>query len=175
MIKCPKPNCAGARNASDMQLWERKVMWCTTCQMRTSTRKWRCQCGIEWCKCAVHRSDGQAGQKAPTSSKPRTPKGSARSAPTPTFTVRRQQQNQVAPYPHKRVAEEILQGLPQHLRERLEKKFKKYGEIKRFKTLMKTLPFKYKNISPEDRYLLKSKNPPKIKKTHLKKYQIPKF
>ena len=33
----------------------------------------------------------------------------------------------------------------------------KYGEIKRFKTLMKTLPFKYKNISPEDRYLLKSK------------------
>ncbi len=39
----------------------------------------------------------------------------------------------------------------------------KYGEIKRFKTLMKTLPFKYKNISPEDRYLLKSKNPPKIK------------
>ena len=28
---------------------------------------------------------------------------------------------------------------------------------------MKTLPFKYKNISPEDRYLLKSKNPPKIK------------
>ena len=39
----------------------------------------------------------------------------------------------------------------------------KYGEIKRFKTLMKTLPLKYKNISPEDRYLLKSKNPPKIK------------
>ena len=28
---------------------------------------------------------------------------------------------------------------------------------------MKTLPFKYKNIIPEDRYLLQSKNPPKIK------------
>ncbi len=39
----------------------------------------------------------------------------------------------------------------------------KYGEIKRFKTLMKTLPFKYKSISPEDKYLLQSKNPPKIK------------
>ena len=39
----------------------------------------------------------------------------------------------------------------------------KYGEINRFKTLMKTLPLKYKNITPEDRYLLQSKNPPKIK------------
>ncbi len=39
----------------------------------------------------------------------------------------------------------------------------KYGEIKRFKTLMKTLPLKYKNINPEDRYLLQSNNPPKIK------------
>ena len=38
----------------------------------------------------------------------------------------------------------------------------KYGEIERFKTLMKTLPFKYKNISPEDKYLLQSKNPPKV-------------
>ncbi len=38
----------------------------------------------------------------------------------------------------------------------------KYGEISRFKTLMKTLPFKYKSISPEDRYLLQAKNPPKI-------------
>ena len=33
----------------------------------------------------------------------------------------------------------------------------KYGEIDRFKTLMKTLPFKYKTINPEDRYLLKLK------------------
>ncbi len=39
----------------------------------------------------------------------------------------------------------------------------KYGEIKRFKTLMKTLPFKYQNISPEERYLSQSKNPPKVK------------
>jgi len=38
----------------------------------------------------------------------------------------------------------------------------KYGEIKRFKTLMKTLPFKYKNIIPEERYLAQSKNPPKV-------------
>ena len=39
----------------------------------------------------------------------------------------------------------------------------KYGEIKRFNTLMKTLPFKYKDIQPKDRYLLQSKNPPTIK------------
>ena len=39
----------------------------------------------------------------------------------------------------------------------------KYGEIKRFNTLMKTLPFKYKKIEPEDRYLKQSKNPPKVK------------
>ena len=39
----------------------------------------------------------------------------------------------------------------------------KYGELKRFNTLMKTLPFKYKKIYPEDKYLLQSKNPPVIK------------
>ena len=38
----------------------------------------------------------------------------------------------------------------------------KYGEINRFKTLMKTLPLKYKSITPKDRYLLQSKNPPKV-------------
>ena len=38
----------------------------------------------------------------------------------------------------------------------------KYGEIKRFSTLMKTLPFKYKYIKPEDRYLIQSKNPPRV-------------
>ena len=38
----------------------------------------------------------------------------------------------------------------------------KYREIERFNTLMKTLPFKYKSISPNDMYLLQSKNPPKI-------------
>ena len=38
----------------------------------------------------------------------------------------------------------------------------KYGELKRFTSLTKTLPFKYKKIIPEERYLLKSKNPPKV-------------
>ena len=28
---------------------------------------------------------------------------------------------------------------------------------------MKTLPFKYKNILPEEKYLVQSKNPPKVK------------
>ncbi len=39
----------------------------------------------------------------------------------------------------------------------------KYGEIKRFNTLMKTLPLKYKSIIPEDMYLMQSKNPPIVK------------
>ena len=39
----------------------------------------------------------------------------------------------------------------------------KYGKIERFKTLTKTLPLKYENIYPEQRYLLDSKNPPKVK------------
>ncbi len=39
----------------------------------------------------------------------------------------------------------------------------KYGEIKRFKSLTKTLPFKYKKISPEEKYLLQDKNPPLVK------------
>ena len=39
----------------------------------------------------------------------------------------------------------------------------KYGEIKRFNSLTKTLPFKYKKISPEEKYLLQSKNPPEVK------------
>jgi len=39
----------------------------------------------------------------------------------------------------------------------------KYGELNRFKTLMKTLPFKYKKIIPEDKYLLQSKNPTNVK------------
>ena len=39
----------------------------------------------------------------------------------------------------------------------------KYGEIKRFKSLTKTLPFKYKEIFPNEKYLLQSKNPPKVK------------
>ena len=38
----------------------------------------------------------------------------------------------------------------------------KYGEKKRFNSLIKTLPFKYKKIIPEEKYLLQSKNPPKV-------------
>ena len=39
----------------------------------------------------------------------------------------------------------------------------KYGDIKRFNTLMKTLPFKFKSLLPEDKYLLQVNNPPKVK------------
>jgi peptidoglycan/xylan/chitin deacetylase (PgdA/CDA1 family) len=39
----------------------------------------------------------------------------------------------------------------------------KYGEIKRFNSLIKTLPFKYKKIYPDEKYLMQSKNPPKVK------------
>ena len=39
----------------------------------------------------------------------------------------------------------------------------KYGEIKRFKSLIKTLPFKFTNITPDEKYLLQNKNPPKVK------------
>ena len=38
----------------------------------------------------------------------------------------------------------------------------KYGELKRFTTLTKTLPFQYKKILPEEKYLIPSKNPPKV-------------
>ena len=39
----------------------------------------------------------------------------------------------------------------------------KYGEIKRFNTLIKTLPFKYKKIIPNEKYLTSSNNPPDVK------------
>ena len=39
----------------------------------------------------------------------------------------------------------------------------KYGESKRFKSITKTLPFKYKKIVPEEKYLLQENNPPKVK------------
>ena len=39
----------------------------------------------------------------------------------------------------------------------------KYGEINRFKSITKTLPFKYKVIYPEEKYLLQEKNPPNVK------------
>ena len=39
----------------------------------------------------------------------------------------------------------------------------KYGEIKRFTSLTRTLPFKYKKIYPEEKYLLQINNPPEVK------------
>ena len=39
----------------------------------------------------------------------------------------------------------------------------KYGEIERFKSLTKTLPFKYKQIIPREKYLLQIKNPPNVR------------
>ena len=38
----------------------------------------------------------------------------------------------------------------------------KYGEIERFKTILKTLPFPYKSITPEERYISNRNNPPKV-------------
>ena len=38
----------------------------------------------------------------------------------------------------------------------------KYGEIKRFNSLTKTLPFKYYVINTEEKYLLQNTNPPKV-------------
>ena len=39
----------------------------------------------------------------------------------------------------------------------------KYGDQKRFNTLIKTLPLKYKNIFPQEKYLTSSLNPPMVK------------
>ena len=39
----------------------------------------------------------------------------------------------------------------------------KYGEIKRFKSIIQTLPFPYKKITPENRYLKNEGNPPEVK------------
>ena len=38
----------------------------------------------------------------------------------------------------------------------------KYGTLKRFETLLRTLPFKYKKIIPEERYINNKTNPPKV-------------
>ena len=38
----------------------------------------------------------------------------------------------------------------------------KYGDLKRFNTLIKTLPFKYEYILPAEKYLISSKNPPEV-------------
>jgi len=39
----------------------------------------------------------------------------------------------------------------------------KYGELKRFKFLLQTLPFPYKSIVPNERYISEENNPPKVK------------
>ena len=39
----------------------------------------------------------------------------------------------------------------------------KYGTLKRFKFILQTLPFPYKSITPENRYLKKSGNPPEVR------------
>ncbi len=39
----------------------------------------------------------------------------------------------------------------------------KYGEVKRFKSLLKTLPFPYENIFPIEKYLTDKNNPPEVK------------
>ena len=39
----------------------------------------------------------------------------------------------------------------------------KYGELKRFESITKSLPFKYKKILPEEKYLVDNENPPKVK------------
>ncbi len=39
----------------------------------------------------------------------------------------------------------------------------KYGELKRFKSILNTLPFPYEKITPENRYLTKNNNPPEVK------------
>ncbi len=38
----------------------------------------------------------------------------------------------------------------------------KYGETERFKTILKTLPFPFKSIKPENRYISDENNPPKV-------------
>ena len=38
----------------------------------------------------------------------------------------------------------------------------KYGEIERFKTILKTLPFPFKSVKPENKYIDDKNNPPKV-------------
>ena len=39
----------------------------------------------------------------------------------------------------------------------------KYGKMERFKNLLKTIPFPYKKIIPEEKYLTEKNNPPEVK------------
>ena len=38
----------------------------------------------------------------------------------------------------------------------------KYGEIKRFETILKTIPFKFKSITPKEKYITDINNPPEV-------------
>ncbi len=38
----------------------------------------------------------------------------------------------------------------------------KYGELKRFELILKTIPLKYKSITPSDKYINSTNNPPKV-------------
>ena len=38
----------------------------------------------------------------------------------------------------------------------------KYGESERFKSILKTIPFPYKKITPDEKYLTEDNNPPKV-------------
>jgi len=38
----------------------------------------------------------------------------------------------------------------------------KYGEIKRFETILKTIPLKFKSLTPEEKYINDTNNPPEI-------------
>jgi peptidoglycan/xylan/chitin deacetylase (PgdA/CDA1 family) len=37
-----------------------------------------------------------------------------------------------------------------------------YGELKRFETILKTMPFKFKSIKPKEKYIQDSNNPPEV-------------
>ncbi len=48
----------------------------------------------------------------------------------------------------------------------------KYGDLERFSTILKTLPFKYENIIPEERYITDKTNPPSVKIKFKKLYNL---
>ena len=47
----------------------------------------------------------------------------------------------------------------------------KYGTIKRFQTILNTIPFKFKKITPEERYIKNGSNPPKVEIEFLDEYK----
>ena len=48
----------------------------------------------------------------------------------------------------------------------------KYGEIKRFKTLLRTLPFKFEELLPKEKYINNDSNPPNVRIKFFKTYNI---